>query len=39
MCSNLPRSTYPVETDAYKTNGWSFGISLAEEMINGASSQ
>jgi hypothetical protein len=41
MCSDLrQRSTYPVETAAYnlarKINGWSFGISPPQEMLDGA---
>jgi serine/threonine protein kinase len=41
MCSDLrQRSTYPIETDAYylaqRINGWSFGISPPQEMLDGA---
>jgi len=37
MCSDLPESSYPIETDAYslaqRTEGWSFGVNPAQEMI------
>jgi hypothetical protein len=41
MCSDMHRnSTYPVESAAYalarRINGWSFGTSPAQEMLNGA---
>jgi hypothetical protein len=41
ICTDIRQhSTYPVETAAYnlaqKINGWSFGISPPQEMLNGA---
>jgi hypothetical protein len=41
ICADVHQhSTYPIETAAYnlaqKTNGWSFGISPPQEMLNGA---
>jgi hypothetical protein len=40
MCSDLPHSTFPIETDAYelaaKINGWEFGIDPSQEMTDGA---
>lgn len=41
ICTDVHRhSTYPIETAAYnlaqKINGWSFGISPPQEMLNGA---
>jgi hypothetical protein len=41
MCSDMHRrSTIPIETAAYelaqKINGWSFGISPPQELLNGA---
>ncbi len=41
MCSDVHQgSSYPVETAAYnlaqKINGWSFGISPPQQMLNGA---
>jgi hypothetical protein len=43
MCSDLHHdSTLPIESDAYdlaqKINGWSFGTSPPEEMLNGGCS-
>ncbi len=41
MCADVRRdSTYPIESAAYdlaqKINGWSFGVSPPQEMLNGA---
>ena len=41
ICTDVHQhSTYPIETAAYnlaqKINGWSFGISPPQEMLNGA---
>jgi hypothetical protein len=39
MCSDLPKSSNPIETDAYnlaqRMEGWSFGVNPAQEMIQG----
>ena len=41
ICTDVHQhSTYPIETAAYnlaqKINGWSFGVSPPQEMLNGA---
>lgn len=42
MCADLQNSSYQIESAAYelaqKINGWSFGTSPAEEMLNGGCS-
>jgi hypothetical protein len=39
MCSDVPKCSFPIETDAYdlaqRTEGWSFGINPVQEMVQG----